>query len=202
MITLDRFSQGAILQSLPFSDYLTRNGICVALCDYWLAMIKDQPNESPAARLERLHRQHFAQAMNHQRQYAVVRAQHGREEGRRMVGQQVGLNYHDQTMIMRALIGIRGIREKMAADISRIGAAATWTLRFADGGGHAIAGFCGLSGQQPYMKMRLHVFDPNIGEYTGELQELDAILNDLLNKFPDYQTITDVHRTSEEGWGV
>ncbi len=197
MITLDPFSQGRILQAMPLTDAVTRNGICVALCDYWLALIKMDPNESPSSRLQQLV-QYFPQAMNHQRQYSVVRAQHGRNEGRRMVGGQVGLDYNEQTTLMRAMVGMRGIREKLAADISRIGAASTWSLRFMGGGGHAIAGFCGLSGQQPYMKMRLHVFDPNIGEYTGELRELDTILNDLLTRFPLYQTVTDVHRTSED----
>lgn len=195
MSTLTDFSQGTLLRN-TVTDPLTRNGICVALCDYWLKLIKTSPSESPADRLLKL-RAYFIRAMQHQRLYSGLRSQHGREEARRQVGAQLGLNYSDQTMILRTFVGMGGIKQKLGQDLSRIGAAATWTLRFADGGGHAIAGFCGLSGQPPIMRHRLHIFDPNIGEYEGTVQELNDMLDHLFRAFPMYATVTGVHRTSE-----
>jgi len=195
MITLTSFSQGSLL-SRAVTDPITRNGVCVALCDHWLSRIKQRPNEAPERRRLELE-QSLAQIIRYQRSYAIQRSQYGRTEARHQKGQQLGLKYTDQTTIMRVMIGMQGIRQKLAADISHVGSAATWTLRFADGSGHAIAGFCGISGQEPIIKLKLHVFDPNIGEYIGELTELNAILNDLLTKFPNYQTVTEVCRTTE-----
>jgi hypothetical protein len=195
MITLTPFSQGALLRDAA-TDPITRQGVCVALCDYWLTLIKRNYNASPSDRLRQLQTS-LSDIIKHQQRYAHLRAQHGREEARRQVGDRLGLDYNDQTMIMKAPNGMSGIRQKLAADIHFPGAAATWSLRFANGHGHAIAGFCGISGKQPIVKFRLHVFDPNIGEYIGELQELDEILRDLLNKFPKYSTVEGVHRTTE-----
>ena len=197
MITLTRFSQERQLQLQAIVDRDTRNGVCVGLCDYWLSQIKGAPEMPPAERLQLL-RDNFARPMNHQRYYANLRAQHGREQARRQVGNQLGLRYHtDDTTIMRTHLGMSGIRARLAADIGWVGSAATWTLRFADGGGHAIAGFCGIGGQEPMLQLESHIFDPNLGEYTGPFRELDYILSDLLTRFPDYRTIVEVNRTTE-----
>jgi len=195
MITLTAFSQGSLL-SRTVADPSTRNGVCVALCDHWLSRIKQHPTEPAPRRCLEL-AQALSKIILYQQSYAIQRRQHGRIEARHQIGQQLGLEYADQTTIMRVAVGMKGIRQKLAGDISHAGSAATWTLRFADNTGHAIAGFCGISGQEPIIRLQLHVFDPNIGEYIGQLAELDGILNDLLTKFPKYQTVTEVCRTAE-----
>jgi len=198
MINLTAFSQERQLQLQAILDRDTRNGVCVALCDYWLAQIKNHPDTPPTGRLQLL-RDNFAQIMNHQRQYAGLRARRGREQARQEVGSPLGLRYNtDDTAIMTSSVGISGIRTKLAADIGRIGSAATWTLQFADRTRHAIAGFCGISsGPGPISHLKSHVFDPNVGEYVGPFRELDYILSDLLRRFPIYGTVTDVYRTTE-----
>jgi hypothetical protein len=134
----------------------------------------------------------------HQKHYNFLRNQLGREEARRKVGSPLGLAYEDQTTILRARNGMHGIRAKLGADLGEPAAAATWTLRFPDGNGHAIAGFRGLvSVSRTVHRATVHIFDPNIGEYAGELADLDPILTDLFAKIPDYATITEVSRTSE-----
>lgn len=195
MATHTPFSQADLL-SRTVTDPLTRNGICVALCDYWLAMLKRSPDEAPADRLAQLER-YLPLAMQHQRTYSQDRARLGRSPARHQAGASVGLQYADQTMLMRLHIGLNGIREVLRRDLSKPGAAATWSLRFSGGGGHALAGFCGLSGHAPVYQFRLHVFDPNYGELVGTLQEMDAMLQTLFDAFPLYRTTLHVHRTSE-----
>jgi len=197
MYTLTRFSQGEQLRLQAISDATTRRGVCVGLCDYWLSRIKANPEMPPDERLGLL-RGNFSRVMNDQRQYAGLRARQGRERARQQVGSRQGLRYSaDDTAIMRIHVGMNGIRAKIAEDIGRIGAAATWTLRFRDGGGHAIAGFCGVSGRQPISHLRSHIFDPNIGEYVGPFRELDYILSDMMSRVGKYSTIVEVHRTTE-----
>jgi hypothetical protein len=171
--------------------------VCVALCDYWLSQIKAHPDVPPAERLQLL-RDNFVQIMNHQRHYAGLRARRGREQARQDVGSPLGLRYNTDDTVIMSSVGISGIRAKLAADIGRIGSAATWTLEFADGGRHAIAGFCGVSGGPgPISHLKSHVFDPNIGEYVGPFRELDYILSALLSEIPRYRTVTNVYRTTE-----
>jgi hypothetical protein len=79
-----------------------------------------------------------------------------------------------------------------------MGVGATWTLRFFDGTGHAIAGFYGMfSPTGNIHHPRLFLFDPNIGEYRGDLSDLDAMLRDLLTRFPIYLTVVEVRRTTD-----
>ena len=195
MATHTPFSQADLL-SRTVTDPLTQNGICVALCDYWLAMIKRTPDEPPADRLAQLER-YLPLAMQHHRTYAQDRARHGRSPARQRVGASVGLQYTDQTMLMRLNIGLDGIRTILRRDLSRPGAAATWSLRFSGGGGHALAGFCGLGGRDPIYHYQLHVFDPNYGELVGTLQEMDTMLQTLFDAFSLYRTTLHVYRTSE-----
>ena len=196
MSTLTSFSQAAQLQFQAVDD-ATRNGICVGLCDFWLSLIKRFPEMPPDQRLQQLC-DNFEQPMNHQRNYAYLRRQYGRGPAREQVGRELGLNYDtENTMLLRVCLDMSSIRAKLAADIGCIGSGATWTLRFSDGTGHAIAGFCGVEGQEPIMRLTSHVFDPNIGEYAGLFPELDDMLFDLLSKFPLYQTIVEVNRTTE-----
>jgi hypothetical protein len=195
MFTLAPFSQDVHLRSVK--DPVLRNGVCVALCDHWLTIIKRFRDLPPVNRMRML-AQRIPEAFRHQQAYALRRAAVGRDAARREAGARLGLDYEAQTTVMRACVGMVGIRARLAADLGRIGAAATWSMRFAGGGGHAIAGFRGLvpvSGN--VHRVSIHVFDPNIGEYAGELGELDAILADLFGRFPLYATVNEVHRTTE-----
>jgi hypothetical protein len=195
MFTLSPFSQDAHLHAVK--DPVLRNGVCVALCDYWLNIVKRYP-DLPSVNRMRMLAQRIPEALRHQKAYGQLRGAVGRNEARRQVGAGLGLNYEEQTTIMRAFVGMAGIRARLATDLDRTGAAATWSLRFAGGGGHAIAGFRGLIRVTGNMhRASVHIFDPNIGEYAGELTDLDAILADLFGKFALYRTVNEVHRTSE-----
>lgn len=195
MYTLAPFSQEHHLRSV--TDPVLRNGVCVALCDHWLTIVKRYP-DVPSVNRMRLLTQRLPEALRHQQAYAALRATVGRNEARREVGARLGLDYEEQTTIMRACVGMVGIRAKLASDLGRIGAAATWSMRFTGGGGHAIAGFRGLvSVTGNVHRAVMYIFDPNIGEYVGELSDLDAILTDVFGKFPLYATVNEVHRTSE-----
>ena len=195
MFSLERFSQAVQLRHE--TDPELRLGVCVALCDHWLKIIKRLP-DVPSVNRMRLLAQQMPDVRLHQKQYNFLRDRLGREEARRKVGSPLGLAYEDQTTILRARNGMHGIRAKLGADLGEPAAAATWTLRFPDGNGHAIAGFRGLvSVSRTVHRATVHIFDPNIGEYAGELADLDPILTDLFAKIPDYATITEVSRTSE-----
>ncbi len=112
------------------------------------------------------------------------------------MGEQVGIDYDGQTTVTRIHVGRQGMLDKLAADLALPGASATWSMRFQAGGGHALAGTNGLVSITPTMhRMSLHVFDPNVGEYAGTIQDLPSILGDLFQRFPLYLTVTEVHRT-------
>ena len=197
MYTLTRFSQGDLLQ-LHLTDSVTSQGVCAALCDHWLQLLKTDLGAPADRRLQRL-QENFPSIIQHQRTYALLRAQLGRERAREQVGEDIGLDYEGQTMVMKCSAGLQGMRSRMAADIGIPGRGATWTLRFADGSGHVLAGLCNLIGQEPILQMQLHVFDPNIGEYIGAMSDLDDILQNLMSWFPLYHTVIGVHRTFEGG---
>src|SRR5512142_3020416 len=107
--------------------------------------------------------------------YGRRRAQVGPTVARRESGAKHGIDYEEQTTISRAYLDMGAIRQKLAGDLARLGAAATWSLRFRQGG-HAIAGFHGLATVTSNIHAtRMHLFDPNVGEYTCELRELDGV---------------------------
>lgn len=194
MFSLQPFSQNKLLSGVP--DPVARQGVCVALCDLWLRSIKGNSAQSPAARMSALGGGIQA-AIAHQKQYAADRAQLGRFPARAAAGRRVGLDYEEQTTIVRASVGTGGILAKMSADLRGIGAAATWSLRFSGGGGHALAGFCGVTSLTPNMhRQELFVFDPNIGEYKGELSDLSVMLKDIFARVPLYGTVAEVARIS------
>jgi hypothetical protein len=195
MFQLEPFSQSVLLRHE--SDPDIRNGVCVALCDYWLADIRARGNDPASRRLARLAGRMPAVGQ-YQKQYGQQRAQQGPTQARRDMGKQLGHDYREHTTIMPAMVGAVGLRQRLAADLARAGIGATWTLRFADGTGHAIAGFYGIvSPTEKLHYFRLFLFDPNIGEYTGELRDLDSMLKDLLTRFPLYLTVTEVRRTTD-----
>ena len=195
MFQLEPFSQSHLL--LTETDPDLRGGVCVALCDYWLADIKWRPDDPPRLRLGRL-ASHDAQIAQYQKQYGQRRQQEEPQDARSAMGQRLGHDYEHHTTILPALIGPNAVRARLAADLRYFGAGATWSMRFAGGGGHAIAGFYGIESLAQNMhRARIHIFDPNIGEYVGELRDVDFVLHDLLNKFPLYQTVSEIRRTTD-----
>jgi hypothetical protein len=195
MIQLTPFSQAALLQAASVEGPASY-GVCVAMCDRWIALLRKDRKETPELRLRKLQAA-LPQIVEYQNEYGDLRAVLGREAARTQMAAGVGIDYEQQTTVLKIFIGMEGIRRRLAEDLKSIGAAATWSMRFQDGGGHAIAGFCNLAGQEPMLRMQMHVFDPNIGEYVGDFGDLDGILADLFNRFPLYNTTIEVHRTHE-----
>ncbi|MEZ5582613.1 MAG: YopT-type cysteine protease domain-containing protein [Candidatus Competibacteraceae bacterium] len=200
MSTLHSFSQGELLDRTT-TDPEIRQGVCAALCAYWLSRMKVDSDNAPEHRLRMLENQIWP-IIRQQQQYGRERRQHGRNAAQRNLGARQGLNYDpDQTVIaaippnLDAVAGMANLKQRFKADISRPGKATAWSLRFADGGGHAIAGFCNLTPIPNGFRYQLHVFDPNIGEYVGTLQEIDAMLDNLFRR-PCYQKlqIVEAHR--------
>jgi hypothetical protein len=188
------FHQGHYLDA---TDPATRGGVCVALCDLWLESLFQAPAAAPRHRLQAL-AVDFGRAEQHQRRYGTLRAALGRNDARRHMGARVGIDYEAQTavMVMAAHVGRNGMLKKISDDLRTPGAAATWSMRFAGGGGHAIAGFSQLE-RRPYgFDTRIHVFDPNIGEYVGPYASRAEIIDDLFAKIPLYATTEMFHRTT------
>ncbi len=202
MFTLAEFSQGQQLSMQP-TDEITRRGICVALCDDWLALIKNSYALTPEQRMKQLEVS-FRASMAQQRAYSGLRKTHGREEGRRRAGSKRGLAYEfDKTQVFRIVAG--GVIERslpefwgtVGRDISRVNSAATWTLRFEDGGGHAIAGYCGGEVIAVGFQLKLHIFDPNLGEYFGDYDGLNEIFSHMRASIPMYLKVDSIHRATE-----
>lgn len=64
--------------------------------------------------------------------------------------------------------------------------------------GHDRAGFRGLESLTSNIHIAaLHIFDPNVGEYVGTLQELDGVLRHLLQQVPAYALVSDVSRSRD-----
>ena len=195
MFTVESFSQGQLLSQV--ADPSAKGGVCVALCDLWLQSIKANSAASPSARMAALAGR-VNDAVAHQKLYAQQRAQIGRFPARAEAGRRMGLDYEEQTTIMRVSVGMSGIFAKLSPDLKRIGAGATWSLRFSNGDGHALSGFSGLTSFTNTMhRQQLYVFDPNIGQYTGAIRDLNDILKDIFKRVPLYNTVVEVSRVSE-----
>src|SRR5439155_22043642 len=106
-----------------------RNGVCVALCDHWLADMKSRPNDSPRNRLRRLSN-NYPIVAQYQKQYGQQRAVQGPEQARKAMGQQLGHDFQQHTTVMPAMVGAVGLRQRLAADLAQLGVGATWSLRF------------------------------------------------------------------------
>ena len=63
MATLTPFDQSNLLVGV--ADPRVRDGICVALCDYWLALIKANTTRTPRERITELTRQAGSAIMYH-----------------------------------------------------------------------------------------------------------------------------------------
>lgn len=196
MAKLTPFSQGDLLKGI--SDPAVKGGVCVALCDYWLALMKAPTTRTPRERMTVL-RTNAPGIAQYQKSYAQQRQTRGRTDARADMARSLGHDFAEQTLVMRALVGMEGIRRRMSADLDQLGAAATWTMAMPGAGRHAIAGFRGLESLTSNIhRAALHVFDPNIGEYVGTLQELDGILQHLFQQFPEYRLVSEVARTTDE----
>lgn len=191
--TLTSFHQGNFLDA---SDPETRDGVCVALCDLWLESLFQAPGAAPRHRLQAL-AVDFSRAESHQRRYGRLRQALGRDDARRHMGARVGIDYEEQTLVdMKLHSGRAGMLQKITDDLRAPGSAATWSMRFAGGGGHAIAGFSRIEPRPYGMDTKLHIFDPNIGEYVGAHGGCVEIVDDLVRKIPLYATTTIFHRTT------
>ncbi len=197
MYTLYPFSQGTqLLQGV--TDPVLAMGVCVAACDAWLRLIKAN-NELPAVqRLQNL-AQRRAEILAYQQQYGVLRGQVGPQDARSTMGQSGGLDFNHQTTIMHTHLRMPEVLGILSRDLQPLGGAAAWTMRFWGGGGHAIAGFHNLISLIKDVKAQhqYHIFDPNLGEYVGEVSDLSAILADLFGRFPLYGTTAEIRRAWE-----
>ena len=190
---LTGFHQGNYLNA---TDPDTSNGVCVALCDLWLESLFKAPSAAPRHRLQAL-AVDFGRAENHQRRYGQLRAKLGRSDARRLMGARVGIDFEEQTFVdVTPHRGRAGMLQKITDDLRAPGAAATWSMRFAGGGGHAIAGFCRIEPQPYGLDRKIHIFDPNIGEYVTAYGGCAAIVTDLLGKIPLYASTVIFHRTT------
>ena len=193
MFTRYDFRQGQLLKNVTDPD--VRAGACAALCDFWLRAIKTG-NTSPDQRLRELALR-LSEVIAHQKQYQRERARVGPVAARQRVGQPLGLDYEQQTSIMPACIGLQGVRARLAGDLRRLGTATTWSLRFIDGGGHVMAGFSGLTSlTENVHRQQISIFDPNIGEYVCEINEMDDVFKDIFRLIPSYSRINEVRRVT------
>ena len=207
MFKLYDFKQDKLLKGI--TDPEVQGGVCVALCDHWFQGLREHPKIAPDMRLQVLAGQ-LNEVIMYQKRYGRQRALDGPVIARQDQAQRLGLQYTEQTTIMRnplgqpriaGLTGTRGIRDRLMEDLERPFSGAVWSMRFSQaggGGGHALAGYNMLaSAAENLHSMELHVFDPNIGEYVGEMGGLDAILADIFGKFPDYDHVEEVRRATE-----
>jgi predicted butyrate kinase (DUF1464 family) len=135
------------------------------------------------------------EARAHQAMYGALRDQVGPQDARAVAGQKVGIDYDAQTAVFKVYLGQNGMQAKLAADLTNIGSAATWSMRFPDGG-HAIAGVHRLESlTENYHQSVFRIFDPNIGEYYGPKDSLGDMLTDLFTRIPDYAATEHIRRT-------
>jgi len=192
MATLTPFNQGELLVGVV--DPAVRNGICVALCDLWLNLIRDSTARTPRERLAAI-RAGAAKARQYQAAYGQRREIFGRVEARQQMGGRLGHDFDEQTVVMARCVGQEGMEARMARDLETFGAAVTWTIVVPGWGRHALAGFRGLESISTNMhRASVHVFDPNIGEYVCESHQIRAVLSDLFQRDPNYARVSEIAR--------
>lgn len=204
MIRLAHFDQGKLLQNRLNVPIEAQNGVCVALCDLWLFLMKSAQYQhlSPEQRMEKLaSEQGMNYAINYQQQYSYNRQFLGRESGRNQSAAQLGHRFDPEgTVVMKSPFAhdpdpLGNIKQRLKLDLKTIGSYATWSLRFSGGGGHALAGASNLRSNGPIHTITVNIFDPNIGEYSGDWVEADQILDDILSHFPNlYGQVFEVKR--------
>ena len=192
MATLTPFDQGELLVGV--TDPAVRNGICVALCDLWLHIMRDGTTRSPRDRIA-LMRARASKARQYQAAYAQRRGIFDRVEARQQMGRRLGHDFEEQTVVMARCVGVDGMHDRMARDLEELGAAVTWTVVVPGWGRHALAGFRGLRSITTNMHAAsVHIFDPNIGEYVLEPHQIRAALRDLFKRAPNYGLATEIAR--------
>lgn len=198
MYHFEAFEQEPLLRQRMYDAHRlgVQNGVCVAVCDYWLALIKSNPTQSAADRLAYI-THNFNAVMAHQNTYQQFRGALGREQARERVGRDAGLAYDtNKTMIMRRFMSMDHIVDRIRNDVMQPGDAATWSLRFPMGG-HAIAGFCNIESQGNIHKFMVHIFDPNYGECQTDFGDASRAIKSLLHANDMYRSTLHVFRASE-----
>lgn len=192
MATLTPFNQGELL--VGATDPAVRNGICVALCDMWLHLVRDSTARSPRERIALL-RARAEKARQYQAAYAQRREIFGRIEARQQMGRRHGHDFEEQTVVAARFVGEAGMHARMARDLEELGTAVTWTIVVPGWGRHALAGFRGLESISTNVhRASVHIFDPNIGEYVCEPHQIRAVLRDLFRRDPNYARVTEIAR--------
>jgi hypothetical protein len=194
MATLTPFDQGELLVGV--TDPAIRNGICVALCDMWLHLVRDSAARSPRERVAAMRAQ-APKARQYQAAYAQRREIFGRVEARQQMGRRHGHDFEELTTVFASCVGVEGMHACMARDLEGFGASATWSIEVPGWGRHALAGFRGLESLSNNVhRASVHIFDPNIGEYVCEPHQIRAVLRDLFKRDPNYARITQISRMS------
>ncbi|MCS6931498.1 MAG: hypothetical protein NZM27_04740 [Acetobacteraceae bacterium] len=184
-----------------------RGGICVALCDQWLKLIRSGRARTPEERLAEL-RHLSPEAKRRQIVYSLLRPTYGRLEARRRADKPLGLDFTEKTQVTPHLHrrpefgpgqmqSLRAMERFIAADLALDGAAATWTMEIPNLGRHAIAGYRGaVKRNVATFHLGIFLFDPNVGEFFGTPQELPQMLRALCDFAPGraYDRITDFAR--------
>ena len=192
MATLTPFDQGELLVGV--NDPRVRNGICVALCDMWLHLMRDSAARTPRERIAAI-RARASEARHYQRAYSHQREILGRVGARERMGQRLGHDFEEQTMVMSRCVGVEGMHDRMARDLAQFGAAVTWTIDVPGWGRHALAGFRGLTSVTTNLHhASIHIFDPNIGEYVCEPQQIRGVLRDLFRRDTNYTRAASISR--------
>lgn len=196
---LTPFNQGALLSGL--ADPQARRGVCVALCDRWLTLMKQANARTPEDRMDSL-RKSLQASIGYQKSYAQLRAEKDREAARKHMGKKLGLEFEGLTRVEKRLAGEAGMVTRLERDVETPGASVAWTLAF-PAGRHAIAAVHNMSAVTTNIhRFTLHVFDPNLGEYVGTVQELPAIVADMFRRIPDYKLVTSIDRAEDVSGGA
>lgn len=140
-------------------------------------------------------------SIGYQKTYGELRAAKDRDAARKHMGKKLGLEFEGLTRVEKRLAGEAGMVSRLARDVEAPGASMSWTLAF-PAGRHAIAAVHNVSSISANIhRFTLHVFDPNLGEYVGTLQELPAIVADMFRRLPDYRLVTAIDRSEDVSGG-
>lgn len=192
MWTLTPFNQGAVLAQVP--DKEVRRGVCAALCYMWLDLMRDATARRPEDRMDSL-RATISMAIRRQRSYSEMARAKGREAGRKFLAKSFGMEFEELTRIERRFTGKIGMVLRMQKDLEPPGARMIWRLSFHGGDAHALAGTHGMETICTNIHRRsVHVFDPNIGEYVGQVQDIPGIVDDMFRRIPYYDRVETMDR--------
>jgi hypothetical protein len=192
MWKLTPFNQGAVLGQVP--DAEVRRGVCAALCDMWMNLMRDATARRPEDRMDSL-RATISMTIRKQRSYGELVRAKGREAGRKFLGKGLGMEFEELTRIERRFTGKTGMVLQMQEDLKLPGAKMSWSLLFQGGGAHALAGNHYMEAiSTNFHRRSVHVFDPNIGEYVGQVQDIPGIVDDMFRRKPGYNRVDTMER--------